>query len=158
MKSSSYVAYYFYKFAALMFLFLALASVHSLVFPEQSIMSNPPVDATAGEILLLLGLSVGLVFLAKFMFFRIRVIRYDDETIEIINGSESDTVSWREVESVSKVISVVPPLYRMVFKDDREPAYFVKSMFAYAYAIIWSWDFTGFYKFALEKIAESNDS
>jgi len=157
-KSSSYVAYYFYKFAALMFVFLALASVHSLVFPEQSIMSNAPVDPTPGEVLLLLGLSVGLVFLAKFMFFRIRVIRYNDERIEIINGSESNTVSWRDVKSVSKVISVVPPLYRMVFKDDREPAYFVMSMFAYAYAIIWSWDFTGFYKFAQEKIAQSNES
>lgn len=155
MDSSSYVAYYFYKLAALMFVFLALASVHSLVFPEQSIMSGAPVDPTAGEVLLLLGLSVGLVFLAKFMFFRIRVIRYDGEYIEIVNGSDTDRVTWGDVRSVSKVIGVAPPLYRMVFKDDREPAYFVMSMFMYAYAIFWSWDFTGFYSLAQEKI-ESN--
>lgn len=156
MKSSSYIAYYFYKFGALMFVFLALASIHSLVFPGQSILSNAPADPTSGEVMLLLGLSVGLIFLAKFMFFRIRVIHYNDEKIEIINGSESDTVSWRDVKSVSKVISVVPPLYRMTFKDDRESAYFVMSMFAYAYAVIWSWDFTGFYKLAQEKIAQLN--
>ncbi len=120
-------------------------------------MSSAPTDPTDAEVLLLVGLITGLVFLAKFMFFRIRVIRYDDERIEIINGSDSDTVPWRDVKSVSKVISVAPPLYRMVFKDDREPAYFVMSMFAYAYVIIWSWDFTGFYKFAQEKIAQSKD-
>jgi ABC-type Fe3+-siderophore transport system permease subunit len=150
--SSSYVAYYFYKFAALMFVFLALASVHSLAFPEQSIMSSAPVDPTTGEVLLLIGLSIGLIFLAKFMFFRIRVIRYDAENIEIINGSDTERVTWGDVKSVSKVIGVVPPLYRMVFKVEREPAYFVMSMFLYAYAIIWSWDFTGFYSFAQERI------
>ena len=118
-------------------------------------MSNAPVDPTAGEVLLLFGVSAGLVFLAKFMFFRIRVIRYDGENIEIVNGSETDKVTWGDVKSVSKVIAVAPPLYRMAFKDDREPAYFVMSMFMYAYAIFWSWDFTGFYSFAQEKI-ESN--
>jgi len=156
-KSSSYFAYYFYKFVALMFVFVALASVHSLVFPEQSIMSNSPVDASAGEIIVLLGLSCALVFLARFMFFRIRVMRYDDSSVEIINGNESRTVSWNNVRTVSKVLAVVPPLYRMTFKDDSEPAYFVMSMFFYAYAIVWSWDFTGFYKFAQEKTAQPDD-
>lgn len=157
MDSSSYVAYYFYKIAAMVLVFLALASVHSLLFPEQSIMSGSPADPTAEEVLVLLCLSVGLLFLAKFMFFRIRVIRYDGENIEIVNGSETDRVTWGDVKSVSKVIGVAPPLYRMDFKDDREPAYFVMSMFMYAYAIFWSWDFTGFYSFAQERI-ESNSS
>jgi hypothetical protein len=89
------------------------------------------------------------------MFFRIRVIRYDEENIEIINGEESQTITWSDVRSVSKVLTVVPPLYRMTFKDDSEPAYFVMSMFFYAYAIIWSWDFSGFYKFAQEKFSQS---
>ena len=115
-------------------------------------MSSAPVGPTPGEVLLLLGLSVGLVFLAKFMFFRIRVIRYDAKNIEIVNGSDTDRATWGDVKSVSKVIGVAPPLYRMVFKDDREPAYFVMSMFMYAYAIFWSWDFTGFYSFAQERI------
>ena len=44
----------------------------------------------------------------------------------------------------------------MTFRDDSEPAYFVMSMFFYAYVVFWSWDFTGFYKYAQERIARSS--
>ncbi|MEO0365948.1 MAG: hypothetical protein AAF265_10680 [Pseudomonadota bacterium] len=125
--------------------------------PKQSILEIASIDRTLGEILLVLGVSVVLVLLAKFMFFRIRVISYNDEKIEIRSGSENDTVSWQDVRSVSRVVAVVPPLYRMAFKDDRKPAHFVMSMSPYVQVGIWSWDFTGFYKFAQEKIGESED-
>lgn len=157
MKSSSYIAYYFFKFFALMLLFMGLAGIHGLVFPEHSVFDPPPIELSVAQVLFALAVFVLCFVLAKFMFFRIRVIRYDDNNIEIVNGDETRTVKWDDVRSVSKILTAVPPLYRMTFKDDSEPAYFVMSMFFYAYAIIWSWDFTGFYKFAQEKIAQSND-
>ena len=113
-------------------------------------------DLSSGDTLFALFVYALCFVLAKFMFFRIRVIRYDEDGVEIINGDESRVVAWRDVRSVSKVLTVVPPLYRMTFKDGSEPAYFVMSTFFYAYAIVWSWDFTGFYKFAREKLSRSN--
>ncbi len=140
-----------------MFLFIGLAGIYGLVFPEHSLFRSPSADLTVWHILYALAVFVLCFPLAKFMFFRIRVIHYDHNNIEIINGSESRTVTWNEVRSVSKVLAVAPPLYRMTFKDDSEPAYFVMSMFFYVYVIIWSWDFTGFYNFAQERIEGSND-
>ena len=134
---------------------LGLTGVHAILFPASSFFDPPPSDLSTAQFVLSIGTFVLCFALAKFMFFRIRVIRYDNEKVEVINGGRSRTVKWEDVRGVSKVISVVPPLYRMTFKDGSEPAYFVMSMFFYAYAIIWSWDFTGFYKFARDRIEQS---
>ncbi len=151
MKSSSYVAYYFYKFVALMLVLFAIASLFAVLWPEHSFHGPPLSEAAWWELLALLGVSFLFFPLAKFMFFRIRVIRYDEDCVEIINGGESRTVKWEDVWRVSKVPAVTPPLYRMTFNDNSEPAYFVMSMSFYMSVVFWSWDFTGFYKFAKRK-------
>lgn len=140
-----------------MFLSMGLAGIHALAFPGHGLFDLPPDGLTVRDTLFALAVFALSFVLAHFMFFRIRVIRYDEDNVEIIDGGESRAVAWRDVRSVSKVWTVVPPLYRMTFKDGSEPAYFVMSTFFYAYAIVWSWDFTGFYKFAREKIAQSGD-
>jgi len=150
-KSSSYVAYYFFKFVALMLVLFAIMSLFAVLWPERAFHGPPLSEAPWWEVLALLCVSFLCFPLAKFMFFRIRVIQYDEDCVEIINGKESRTVKWEDVWRVSKVPGSAPPLYRMTFNDNSEPAYFVMSMSFYVTVIFWSWDFTGFYKFAKRK-------
>ncbi len=153
--SSSYFAYYFFKFAAAMVFLTGIIGLHALAFPDSTFVEPPPKDLPPVQLVWLIFVLLLCFYIAKFMFFRICVIRYDNRNIEINKSGESRIVPWEDVRNVSKVPTAAPPLYRMTFKDGSEPAYFVMSMFFYVYVIFWSWDFTGFYGYAKERIARS---
>jgi len=154
MTHSSYVAYYLFKLWGVGALALALALLHDFVFPEAVYFDDLGPTAPAFEMLYAALVIPFAVAVAFFMFFRIRVIRYDDTVVEIINGSDCVRSTWADVRSVSKVFGCAPPLYRMTFRNNEKPAYFIMSMFC-VYAFFWSWDFTGFYPYAKRKIGEN---
>ena len=143
MKQSSYIAFYFFKVAGIGFCIMGLILLYAIVFSDVS-------DVITAIVVMPIAFAV-----AYFMFFRMRVIRYNHDIVEILNGSESIRTSWSNVRSVSKLFCCAPPLYRMTFRDNTRPAYFIMSMFFYVYVIFWAWDFTGFYQFAKARIAET---
>ena len=138
---------------------MLLLMAQALMFPSFAIISvEGESPKTAWDWLFTIGIFILFIAIAYFMYFKIRVIRYDNEKVEVINGSDVYQTEWGNVENVSKVFGCAPPLYRMTFKDGAQAAYFVMSMFFYAYAVFWSWDFTGFYKFARSKINYEQDT
>lgn len=156
MNSSSYFAFYFFKLGAVMFCVVGALMLHALFFPEAAVVRVLGPDQSLGEIAAVVAAVAVMTAISHFMFFKIRVIRYNDERVEIANGAETVSTSWENISSVSKVAGWAPPLYRMTFKDGTPPAHFIMSMFFFAYVIFWSWDFTGFYQYAQERIDAAN--
>jgi hypothetical protein len=158
MKHSSYFAYYFLKFAGIGFLAMGLILLHAIIFPNASVVEGFNTESSTSDTISAIAFLPIIFAVAYFTFFRIRVIRYDDYAVEVLNGSKLIRTSWGNVRNVSKVIGCAPPIYRMSFKDETQPAYFIMSMFFFVYVAFWSWDFTGFYKYAKEKIAETRNT
>jgi Na+/H+ antiporter NhaD/arsenite permease-like protein len=157
-KTSSYTAYYFCKVAGLAFGTLAVLLVHAVLFPQHSVVDGIESIKSASDLFYTLTLSGVALGLGYFTFFRFCVIEYDNKNVRIIRGAKRERTTWSNVLNVTKVIGCTPPVYRMTFKDHRKPAYFIMSMAAFVSIGVWSWDFTGFYEYAREKIDEANDA
>jgi hypothetical protein len=157
LKASSYTAYYFCKLGGLAFAALAVLLVHGLLLPQRSFIDGIETMNTVWDTVSVLALSGLALVLSYFMFFRFRVIEYDNTNVRIIHGSERQRTTWSNIRSVTKVIGCTPPVYRMTFKDHRTPIYFIMSMFVFISIGVWSWDFTGFYEYARDKI-DGNDT
>jgi hypothetical protein len=91
MVSSSYTAYYLFKIFGLMLGLTGVLLLHALAFPDHTIVEGIDPSLPASEVLLILVVSNVAFVLGYFMFFRFRIIEYDDTTIRIIHGSAYST-------------------------------------------------------------------
>jgi hypothetical protein len=153
-KTGSYTAYYFCKLAGLCLATLAVLLLHGILFPQHTLVAGVETIASASDIVSLLAVSGLALGLSYFTLFRFCVVEYDNKNVRIVHGSKRQTTTWSNVRNVTKVIGCTPPVYRMTFKDDRKPIYFIMSMMAFVSIGVWSWDFTGFYQYAKDKIDE----
>ena len=90
-----------------------------------------------------------LIFVYKIINARFNKIEFYESKIIIARG---EIYSWNDVVSLFKLPFIAPPIYRAKFQNRDKAVYFgFKSKF-YATLIIYSYDFSGFLKYARTKM------
>lgn len=117
--------HYFFKYAFLVVgLLIAIVPVISFVFPDSVEINGEAgsTDLTTTIIMGLLGLIAILVFFVIKDKFAIVELR--NQTITIKQDGEERTLNWLDIDSVSQIQFVQPPLYKLKTKDSGETIWF----------------------------------
>jgi hypothetical protein len=117
--------HYFFKYAFLVVgLLIAIVPVISFVFPDSVEINGETgsTDLTTTIIMGLLGLIAILVFFVIKDKFAIVELR--NQTITIKQDGEERTLNWLDIDSVSQIQFVQPPLYKLKTKDSDETIWF----------------------------------
>ena len=117
--------HYFFKYAFLVVgLLIAIVPVISFVFPDSVEINGETgsTDLTTTIIMGLLGLIAILVFFVIKDKFAIVELR--NQTITIKQDGEERTLNWLDIDSVSQIQFVQPPLYKLKTKDSGETIWF----------------------------------
>lgn len=101
----------------------------------------------------------GIPLIALFYLIKDRfgVVDLDNHGIVLERKSDKREKEWKDVLSVFKLPFCSPPIYRMSFKDGEKPIYFIFGSFFILTTPIYSYDFTGFLKFAEKRLMREND-
>jgi hypothetical protein len=117
--------HYFFKYAFLVVgILIAIVPVISFVFPDSVEINGETgsTDLTTTIIMGLLGLIAILVFFVIKDKFAIVELR--NQTITIKQDGEERTLNWLDIDSVSQIQFVQPPLYKLKTKDSGETIWF----------------------------------
>jgi hypothetical protein len=117
--------HYFFKYAFLVVgLLIAIVPVISFVFPDSVEINGETgsTDLTTTIIMGLLGLIAILIFFVIKDKFAIVELR--NQTITIKQDGEERTLNWLDIDSVSQIQFVQPPLYKLKTKDSDETIWF----------------------------------
>ncbi|MBI3218008.1 MAG: hypothetical protein HYZ44_00700 [Bacteroidetes bacterium] len=117
--------HYLFKYVFLAVgLLIAIVPVISFVFPDSVEINGETgsADFTTTIIMGLLGLIAILVFfIIKDKF---AIVELKDQTITIKQDGVERTLNWLDVDSVSQIQFVQPPLYKLKTKDSDETIWF----------------------------------
>jgi hypothetical protein len=122
---SNRIYHYFFKYVFLAVgLLIMIVPVISFVFPDSVEINGETgsMDLTTTIIMALFALIAILIFFVIKDKFAIVEIR--SQTITIKQGGEERTVKWLDIESVSQIQFIQPPLYKLKAKGSDETIWF----------------------------------
>ena len=117
--------HYFFKYAFLVVgLLIAMVPVISFVFPE-SVEINGETGSTDFTTTIIMGL-LGLIAILVFFVIKDKfaIVELRNQTITIKQDGEERTLNWLDIDSVSQIQFVQPPLYKLKTKDSDETIWF----------------------------------
>lgn len=150
MNRSSALGYWFLKLVGAMAFIGGLVFLHGVILPDHTVVEGLDRETRDRDWPSLITMVGMMFFIAYYSNFRFSEIEYGDKKICILGSNEE--YEWNEIKRVIKIPFCTPPIYRMSFKKSRKPIYLIMSMSNISIGF-YSWDFTGFYKLAKDKIS-----
>ncbi|MBN7817990.1 hypothetical protein [Algoriphagus pacificus] len=121
-------SYTLFKFAPLGIGIIILTSaIISYFYPHLIIMNGEPMEKDL--FITLIFALIGIFFLILFFAIKDKFVwvKMGDQTIEINSGSIKEKVNWLDVESISQIQFVSPPLYSIKLKGKETTHWFNTS-------------------------------
>src|SRR5688572_26399308 len=117
--------HYLFKYSFLIFGVLVLTtSIVSWFSPESITVNGRPGarDIMTTTIFALVGIVLVLLFIVVKDKFAVEVLR--GQSITILQSNEEKVINWIDIEEISQIQFVHPPLYKMKIKDDDSTIWF----------------------------------
>lgn len=117
--------HYLFKYLFLVAgLLVMIVPVISFVFPD-SVEINGETGSTDSFTTIIMGL-IGLILVLVFLAIKDKfaIVELRNQTIKIKQNGEERTLNWLDVDSVSQIQFIQPPLYKLKTKDSDETIWF----------------------------------
>ena len=134
MHESDKTQYSFFKYGIILFGIIILGVfVIFLLDPDAKITINDvEQEASLFYVWPFLGIALALIAFGFLLWKKLRIAKLDNATIELHGSGTPTSKNWDEVEKISLFQVVMPPLYRIQFKDeDKTYWFFTHNKFIY---------------------------
>ncbi len=141
MESDKSVYYTFRYLPLAMGVFFGMVPLVAHLNPESSIFNGEPgpPDFWTTIIFVLIGLL--FVLISILLISKLTIVEMDSQNLKIKKGKKVIEVSWLEVDSVSMVPTVFPPLYKLRLKN-YEDYFLFNTTRSGAQLMIFTWDWS----------------
>lgn len=122
---SNRIYYYLFKYCLLGFS-IALVSISLIFWIAPESLTNDGEPGTQDISTTLVFGLIGILFFLLFILVKDKfaIVELGNQAIKINHRGEERTVTWLDVESISQIQFVSPPLYRIKIKNDDETIWF----------------------------------